>query len=289
MRWFRLLLWPVGGVVGVAAEWIYFGWDDPRHWVPDLVTGWTLIACGLVAWSRRPESRSGALMAATGFSWFLGNFSASGIEPVDWLAAPALFVYRGPLVHLLLTYPSGRASSRLDRSAVAVGYAVAVLTPVWRSETATIVLAALLVAVCLRSYLEAVGPWRRARLWALRAAVGLALVLAGGAAARLALPGGEANDASVLALEAALCAIAGGLLFGLLASSWERALVTDLVVELGETRSGTLRDRLARALGDPTLEVGFWLSNGAALVDSDGRPFVLPEPGSSRSVTLIER
>jgi signal transduction histidine kinase len=289
MRWFRLLLWPVGGVVGVAAEWIYFGWDDPRHWVPDLVTGWTLIACGLVAWSRRPESRSGALMAATGFSWFLGNFSASGIEPVDWLAAPALFVYRGPLVHLLLTYPSGRASSRLDRSAVAVGYAVAVLTPVWRSETATIVLAALLVAICLRSYLEAVGPWRRARLWALRAAVGLALVLAGGAAARLALPGGEANDASVLALEAALCAIAGGLLFGLLASSWERALVTDLVVELGETRSGTLRDRLARALGDPTLEVGFWLSNGAALVDSDGRPFVLPEPGSSRSVTLIER
>ena len=54
MRWFRLLLWPAGAAVGIAAEWILFGWADPRHWVPDLVTGWTLIACGLVAWSRRP-------------------------------------------------------------------------------------------------------------------------------------------------------------------------------------------------------------------------------------------
>ena len=77
MRRFRLLLWPAGAAFGIAAEWISFGWGDPRHWVPDLVTGWTLIACGLVAWSRRPGSRIGALMAATGFSWFLGNFAGS--------------------------------------------------------------------------------------------------------------------------------------------------------------------------------------------------------------------
>ena len=60
------------------------------HWIPDLVTGWTLIACGLVAWSRRGDSRSGPLLAATGFSWFFGNFATS-----------ALYLYRGPLVHLL--------------------------------------------------------------------------------------------------------------------------------------------------------------------------------------------
>jgi signal transduction histidine kinase len=288
MRWFRLLLWPAGAAFGIAAEWIFFGWGDPRHWVPDLATGWTLIACGLVAWSRRPESESGALLTATGFSWFLGNFANAGVGPLDWLGAHALYVYRGPLVHLLITYPSGRLVSRLDRSAVAVGYAAALVTPVWRSEIATFALAALLVAVCARSYLRAIGPARRARLLALRAAAGLGLVLAGGAAARLAAPAGDASEPSLLALEAALCALAGGLLAGLLSPHWQGAAVTDLVVELGESRSGTLREELARALGDPTLEVGYWLPNAGAFVDSEGRPFSLPDPGSERSVTMIE-
>jgi signal transduction histidine kinase len=289
MRRVRLLLWPAGALFGIAAEWIFFGWGDPRHWVPDLVTGWALIACGLVAWSRHPGNRSGALTAATGFSWFFGNFATTGIAPVDWLGAHALFVYRGPLIHLLVTYPSGRLSSRLDRAAVVLGYAAAFVTPVGRSEIATIVLAALLVAVCARSYSRAVGPARRARLLALRAAAGLGLALAGGAVARLAVPAGEANDPSLLALEATLCALAGGLLAGLLSASWERGAVTDLVVELGESRSGTLRDELARALGDPTLEVGYWLPNEGAFVDSEGRPFALPDPGSQRLVTRIER
>jgi signal transduction histidine kinase len=288
MRWFRLLLWLAGAVFGIAAEWISFGWGDPRHWVPDLVTGWTLIACGLVAWSRRPESRSGALMAATGFSWFLGNFAAAGVDPVDWLGAHALYLYRGPLVHLLVTYPRGRLSSHLDRVAVGIGYAAAVVTPVWRSEIATIVLAALLVAVCARLYVRAVGPSRRARLLALWAAAGVGLVLAGGAAARLAVPAAEASEPSLLAVEAMLCALAGALLAGLLSPSWERAAVTDLVVELGESRSGTLRDELARALGDPTLDVGYWLPDASDFVDAGGRPFALPEPGSERSVTMIE-
>jgi len=288
MRWFRLLLWPAGAVIGIAAEWIFFGWGDPRHWVPDLITGWTLIACGLIAWSRRPDSRIGALMAATGFSWFLGNFATTDVAPVDWLGANAVYFYRGPLIHLLVTYPSGRLSSRFDRATVAVGYAAAVVTPVWRSEIATIVLAVLLVVVCARSYFRAVGPSRRARLLALRAAAGLGLVLAGGAAARLAVPAGDANEPSLLVLEVTLCALAGGLLAGLLSPSWERSAVTDLVVELGESRSGILRGRLARALGDPTLEVGYWLPNAGAFVDSEGRPFALPDLGSDRSVTMIE-
>ena len=288
MRWFRLLLWPAGAALGIAAEWIFFGWGDPRHWVPDLVTGWTLIACGLVAWSRRPESRSGALLAATGFSWFFGNFATTGVGPLEWLGAHAVYLYRGPLVHLLVSYPSGRLSSRLDRVTVAVGYVAAVVTPVWRSEIATIVLAALLVAVCARSYLQAAGATRRARLLTLRAVAGLGLVLALGAAARLALPAGEASEPSLLALEVTLCAVAGVLLAGLVAPSWERAAVTDLVVELGESRSGTLRDELARALGDPTLEVGYWLPNAGAYVDAEGRPVALPDPDFARSVTLIE-
>lgn len=289
MRSFRLLLWPAGVALGIAGEWALFGWDDARHWVPDLITGWTLIAAGLVGWSRRPDSRSGALMTATGFAWFLGNFTTTGVAALDWLGAHALYAYRGPLIHLLATYPGGRTSSRLERGTVAVGYATAIVTPVWRSEIATIVLSLLLLAVCARSYLQAVGPQSRARLAAVWAAAGLALALAGGAAARLAVPGAAANDSSLLALEVTLCALAGGLLVGLLSPWAGGPAVTDLVVTLGETRSGSLRDELARALGDPALGVGYWLPNRQAFVDSEGRPFVLPDPGSERSVTVIER
>jgi signal transduction histidine kinase len=162
------------------------------------------------------------------------------------------------------------------------------VTPVWGSEIATIVLAGLLVVVCARPYFRAVGPPRRARLLALWAATGLGLVLAGGAVARLSLAAADANDPSLLALEATLCAVAIELVAGLLSPSWGRAAVTDLVVELGESRSGTLRDELARALGDPTLDIGYWLPDRGVFVDSDGRPLALPDPYGERSSTLVE-
>jgi signal transduction histidine kinase len=289
MRRSLLLLWPAGAALGIAAEWTYFGWGEPRDWAPDLVTGWSLIACGLIAWSRLPDNMTGALMAATGFTWFAGNFQTTGLAGIDWLAVHALYLHRGPLVHLVLSYPSGRPAGRVGRTAVAVGYGAALVTPVWRSETATIVLAALLVAVAFHGYASAVGPERRARLLGMQATGGLAAVLAGNAIARLAVPTGAADEATLLAYEIALSAGAVALLLGLLRGSWERAAVTDLVVELGESRSGTLMDALARELGDPTLELGFWLEEAATYVDTDGRRLELPEPGSRRAVTHIER
>ncbi len=56
------------------------GLEDLPRAVPDLVCGWTMLACGLTAWSRRPESRSGPLLAATGLTWFAGNFIAAGLH-----------------------------------------------------------------------------------------------------------------------------------------------------------------------------------------------------------------
>ena len=278
-----------GGVAGLTAEWVGFGWDDPRHWIPDLAVGWTFIGSGLIASRRRPESRTGPLLAATGFTWFLGNFAQVGVAAVAWAAGHMVYLHRGPLVQLVLTYPSGRPSSRLVRGAVAVGYAAAVITPIWRSEAATILLAGLLVAVCARDYVRAVGPFRRARLMAVQAAAGLSLVLAGTTAARLLLPPEEVSGPSLLVYEAALCVLATGLLAGLLVAPWQRAVVTDLVVELGEARSGTLRGELSQALGDPSLEVGYWLPDRAVFVDAEGRVLSMPGPGSGRSVTTVER
>jgi signal transduction histidine kinase len=93
----------------------------------------------------------------------------------------------------------------------------------------------------------------------------------------------------VLAQALGLCALALALLAGLIARPWERAPFVDLVVELGEARSGTLRTALARTLGDPTLEVGFWSPDAAGYLDERGRPLELPPPGADRSVTRIER
>jgi signal transduction histidine kinase len=282
-----LILWPAGAALGIAAEWVYFGWGDPREWVPDVVTGWTLIACGLIAWSRRPDTRAGALMAAAGLTWFFPNFQVTGLGAVDWIAAHALYVHRGPLVHLVLTYPTGRPAGNATRVAVAVGYGAAVGTPVWRSEVATIVLAALLAAAALYGYLDSPGRERHGRLLGMQAAIGLAAVLAGDAIVRLAAPVGT-DEATLLAYEVALCGGAAALFVDLVRRRRVRA-VTNLVVELGEARSGTLRDALARELGDPSLELGFWIPEAGSYVDIQGRRLELPAPESPRVVTHIER
>ena len=76
---------------------------------------------------------------------------------------------------------------------------------------------------------------------------------------------------------------------GLLVASWQQTAVADLVVELGEARSGTLRGQLSRALGDPSLAIGYWLPDRAGFVDAEGHMLALPGAGSGRSVTVVER
>jgi signal transduction histidine kinase len=287
--WLWRLLWPAAAAVGLTAEWRLYGWADPGDWVPDLLTGWTMIACGLAGWALRPQSRSGALLAATGFAWFAPNYASTGVAAIAWVSTHALYLYRGPLVHLTLTYPTGRAVRRLDRTAVAAGYTLCVITPVWADENATIVLVCLLVAVAVRGYARAAGRERRMRLAAVQATAVLAAVLTVIALVRLAVPAQAASAVTLHAYQAALCGWSFGLLIGLLRGPWDRAEVTDLVVELGATRSGTLRDKLARALGDPSLQVGYWVPHPAGFVDSEGRQIRVPDTGSGRSMTMVER
>src|SRR5436190_3119754 len=82
MRWLRVALWPAGLAFGVAAEWV----GRPDLIALDAAAGFALVFLGLVAWSRRPGSRAGAIMSAAGFAWFLGT-----------LWPPAVFWHRGPL------------------------------------------------------------------------------------------------------------------------------------------------------------------------------------------------
>src|SRR5215472_6681634 len=142
MRWLRYALWPAGFAFGVAAEWI----GQPQLMAVDAATGFALLFLGLVSWSRRPGSRAGPIMSAAGLAWFLGT-----------LWAPAVFLVRGPLAQLLLSYPDGRLSSRLERVAVGVAYVYAAADAAAGNSYATIVFAFGLVVLSARRYLVATG------------------------------------------------------------------------------------------------------------------------------------
>jgi signal transduction histidine kinase len=288
MRAARIPLWLGAFLLAVGAEWSAYDWSDVRHWLPDLVAGSALISCGLVGWSRRPESRSGGLMAAAGVAWFLPNFATTGVSAVDWTFEHLLYAHRGPLLALVVTYPLGRLRGRLDAAVVLAGCVLALLTPVWQSELASIGVALALLAVAARGYVAAVGRQRRLRQAALGATAALATLFAGVALAHL-VASGAARGAILLAYQLSLVALATALLTALIQEPWEPRRVGDLVVELGETRSGTLRDALARALGDPELEVGYWSPAASAYIDAEGAALEPAAPAGGRSATRIDR
>ena len=273
MRRLELLLWAAAFAFGLAAEWRGPGFDDVATWAPDLVTGWTVLAAGLAARARRPESRFGLLLAGTSLAWFAGTL---------WPALATL--HRAPLAHAVFSFPSGRLTSTLDRVAVGLLY---LTWPLGGSEAATIAFAVLLVAVPLADRRGAVGVERLGGAPAVWVAAGVSTVLAAGAAARLAFPEGDADDPALFAYEGAICVAALVLGAALVRERWLRPPVADLVVELGETRTATVRDALAHALGDPSLEVAYRADGG--WVDVQGEPVVLPPEGADRAVTPIER
>jgi signal transduction histidine kinase len=215
-------------------------------------------------------------MAAAGFAWFFGSM---------W--SPAVFLHRGPLAQLLLSYPSGRLSSRLERTAVGAAYVYAAAYPIAENNYATLALAFGLIGFCVRRHVVASAPERRARLAPLIAAAAYGLVIALGSAARLADVGHDrvqlvAYDLTVLLLAVGLCS---DLFWG----RWTQAAVTGLIVDLGDPdASGALRSRLARTLGDPTLVVAYKLVGKDGYVDETGRPLELPAADSGRALTPIE-
>ena len=287
-RAFRVVLWSAAVALGLAAEAVFYGFRDPSGWMPDLVTGLALIGSGVLAWRGRPQSRVGVLLVTSGFCWFLGNFARSDVAVVAWVAGHGVYLHRGPLVNALLTYPIGRAASRMERAAVVGGYAVAVVEPVWADDRLAVIFGVIFVGLALRLHAHSVARERRARFIAVWVAAVLGLAVVGGAAARLVFTIDAPEQALRLAYEAALCGAAFTLARGVVSRSWDRAAIADLVVELGEEQSDRLRDGLRRALGDPSLEVGYWSPETEQYVDSSGRPLSLPTAGSGRATTVID-
>jgi signal transduction histidine kinase len=257
--------------LGLAAEAHLYAWSDLGGWVPDLLTGWALVACGLAA-----RGRPGLLLAAGGLAWFAGNFSSA-----------ALLLHRAPIAQLVLTYPLGRAAGRIERGSVALAYVVCVAGALWAGDLSAFALAAILLLGAGHSYLTAVGMRRRQRAYGLRAAGLFAGVLAVGGSANAIWNTAAASNAVVHVYQAGLVAVGAVLVYGLRRRPWQQTGIVDLVVDLGETRTGDVRDALAHALGDTTLDVAYRVDGG--YVDAAGRPVAAPRTGPGRRVTRVER
>ena len=98
-----------------------------------------------------------------------------------------------------------------------------------------------------------------------------ALIAAGVAAGTIDFAAARIVSAIVLIVSTAALAI--DLRWG----GWSRDALTRLVIDLGDrAEATTLRDRLAAALDDPTLVIGYGLDDGGTYVDDDGRPVEVP-------------
>jgi signal transduction histidine kinase len=83
-------------------------------------------------------------------------------------------------------------------------------------------------------------------------------------------------------------ALAGvlGSFIGIYAPRLARGTMGDLVVELERAKPGAVGRALARAIGDPSLELALWLPGRRCWVDEQGREMMLPT-GAGRAVTMI--
>ncbi len=105
------------------------------------------------------------------------------------------------------------------------------------------------------------------------------------------LNGWSSEHAVLWAYDLVIASVAVVLLVDLLRGRWAEAVVTGLVVDLGASaKAGTLRAKLARALGDPSLMIGYRLTETDGLVDDAGRLLELPPLGSGKTITpLVDR
>ncbi|HEX6653014.1 MAG TPA: ATP-binding protein [Thermoleophilaceae bacterium] len=263
-----------GCMLGVAAELSAYLPESPDLAAGDFSVGLAFLGSGAFAWRR--SSAVGALMVATGVAWFLGS-----------LVGVLVFLHRGPLVHLLLGYPRGRLESRLQRVVVGAGYVDAILYPVARSDIVTLVLLAAVLAACLVRQTRAGGAERRALTAPLVAATGIAVVLTAGTVARAS--GFGAGGAALWAYEVVLALVAVGLCADLRWGRWTQAAITGLVVDMGDLeREATMQTRLARSVGDPSLELGFWVPARRGYVDETDRMLESSPAPSGRALLSID-
>ena len=327
MKALYLAVVPAGIALGVVALQVQVDnlHSPTARAMATVAVGWSFLIAGLIAWSRRPANRLGTLMVAAGFALLLRQlrYSHDALAfSVFFLLGDLGYAL---VAHTALAYPTGRVTDRAERWLVRVGYATVILFPFavllfyagagplvqysflpepsillisdntdavrLIQETYIVVfygiLATLFIALIARRLARATPRSRRMLAPLLLAAIAVAL--------RAVFEVVFTFVDRPFAYEylfwwqiAAFLALPVALLAGLLRARLARTTVGDLVIQLEQTPPHGLRDALARGLGDPTLEVVFWLPERQTFVDDAGEPIELPPEGGPRAVTRLE-
>ncbi len=275
------------------------------------------LVTGLTAWWRRPGNRTGAIMVCGAVVLLVNDLSTLS---VPWLVAVAVVsatVMLALLVHLLLAFPSGRLRGAAARWTVLAGYGVCLVLQIPLYLFDPDASPGGMLAVARLPGVQLVGTWVQ-RGCGLAVMVSAALILATrfrragrrqrrvigplyvyGIAAVLAVPLigtalppliGLSDDLITLlqVAEIALVPVTVGLamLLGGFARTGEVQELGTWLAAAGERPA--LRDALARALGDPSVQLSFWASYTGGYVDQEGRPALLVGSDSSRAVAEID-
>jgi signal transduction histidine kinase len=240
----------------------------------DLLVGVVWIGVAVSLWPPERTRRAAAISAGFAAAWLAGS-----IEPA------LVVLHRGPLIHFVLAYPTGRLDSGIARLVVGAAYVQGALGAELDGPAWTLAFATVLVAAASIRALAATGAVRRNRLAPAALSVAAGTVLAIGAASRLA-----GGDADVLLAYQLVLSVAGlAVAADLRTARWSQATIAGLVVDLGErTVGGVVRDRLARAIGDPTLDVAYVLDDSRPPVDERGQVVELPVGRDPRVVTPVD-
>jgi len=315
-----------GVPAGAGAAWLAAHQPPGRPTEPGalltLLVGVSLLASGLASWRARPENRIGQVMVFTGFAWFAAQLTEASAPWLNTIGLAVQSVWILGLVYLLLSFPSGRLQGRLDRALVMIGLIAGVglelLAMLYGNK------AGLHCPGCANNVLQVVHDNRKARGWInLQHLVAIPLLVtvvvllvqrwlgASAAQRRAVAPVLVAGCATLAALTSTvvldlfgdplgalpanvyftlMATVPVAVLFVFLQRQLARGMVAGLVVELGEpSASRDLREALARALGDPSLELAFWFPPENRYVDGDGTPVKLPDDDSGRRSTFVER
>jgi signal transduction histidine kinase len=307
--------------------------DHPGYWfagssdaagIAFVGAGWSLIACGLAAWLRRPSSRCGLLLTAAGFAWFvpewnnnpkLGSAVAFTLGLSLVAACPAL------VAHAVLAYPGGRLPSRTVAGVIAAAYAGAIvllgvlptllfdpkvggcsdcpdnlLLVTGREKAADdLTRAGVYVGLGWAAALAVLGLLQLVRgSRGNRPVVGAGIVYLVLVATTFAvsLDRGFVTNGTVerrlwLGQAASLVAVAAAVGWSLARARRARGAIARLVVELTQSPPpGGLGHALARIVGDPGLALAYPLGDGSRLVDAEGRPVELPP--ASETTSLVQ-
>jgi PAS domain S-box-containing protein len=285
--------------------------------VAAFAAGLSFTATGIVAVARRPENGTGRLMLVVGFVWALGALTLTSSSLLFTVGAITEQLAFAPLAQLLLAYPTGTLERRYERRLVEGLWAVLFVGPLLQvlvdptptgcttcpesafvvrsSHTAAVTVEigyavaafALVLAVVVelvRKY-RANGPPFRRTVSPVYAMFGAAIffLLLSNALEAVSKP--AATTFGVIAV-VFIALVPVAFLAGLLRSRLARGSVLQLLTAL---ETGTpLRDALSDALGDPSLELAYWLGEGR-WADAEGRALPEPAAGPGRAVTTVER